>query len=202
MNIVIRDFIGKSLMEMIENNVNLKLLYKNRVNIPNDNNFLNGYFNDYPLEFSCAMLKPQKEWIPIFLHEYCHFKQWKEKSILWEDLKKIQNKLWKWIDHKIELDSEELREVISITINIELDCEKRVVKLIKKNKLNYINIEEYINSANTYIGFYHILEENRKWYIKAPYEFKKIRNTMPNVFLNNYDVLPVRSIDLVNKCCF
>ena len=46
MDIVIRDFIGKSLMEMIENNVNLKLLYKNMVNIPNDNNFLNGYFND------------------------------------------------------------------------------------------------------------------------------------------------------------
>jgi hypothetical protein len=86
MNDKIKSFIGNALVEMIENKVNLKLLRKNRVNIENDDSFLNGYFNENPLEFSCAMSKPQKEWIPIFLHEYCHFKQWKEKTSIWEDL--------------------------------------------------------------------------------------------------------------------
>jgi hypothetical protein len=107
-----------------------------------------------------------------------------------------------WIDHKIELNDRELKEVITVTRNLELDCEKRVIKLVEKNGLNFINVKEYIQSANTYIGFYTILADTRKWYLKAPYEINEVISSMPNKFLSNYDILSIKYHDLVMKHCF
>lgn len=192
---------SEALMEMIEDKVGINLERKNRV-LMNGEDPVNGFFNEKPLEFNCAMSKPQKEWVPIFLHEYCHYKQYKEKSKFWNDLDKIENGLWDWLNHKKELDSKELLEAITITRNLELDCEKRVVKLVEKYGLSCININEYIQLANTYILFYTLLIKTRKWYVKAPYECKEVIDTVPNKFLNSYDIVPQKYELAVMKNCF
>ena len=101
-----------------------------------------------------------QSWVETLLHEYCHFLQWKEKSKLW--IKYMKN------------------PSIKNTTNLEIDCEKRTIKLIKKLKLEaYIDVKKYAQGANSYITFYHIYERTGKWYQKAPFEIQDIYAQMP-----------------------
>ena len=41
-----------------------------------------GYFLYDPLELKCATKRSDKKWISLLMHEYCHFRQYIEKSEL------------------------------------------------------------------------------------------------------------------------
>jgi hypothetical protein len=199
MNDKIKKFISEALIEMIENKVSINLLRKNIIDM--NGTYVNGFFDSKPLSFNCAMAKPQKEWTLIFLHEYNHYKQFKENTKEWNDFTKFGYKLWDWLDNKIELDSNELKETISSTRNLELDCEKRVVKTIEKYKLDCIDIKHYIKLSNVYILFYSLLPITRKWYSKAPYDIKSIVDTVTDSFLDNYDIVPKNfELEVVKNC--
>ena len=64
MNKKIRQFIGEAILEMVDSKVSINLLRTRRIKL-SENMYTNGGFNEEPLEFSCAMSKPQKEWIQI-----------------------------------------------------------------------------------------------------------------------------------------
>lgn len=201
----IEEFIGKAIVELLDNKVGIQLLRKRRVQFGDKKEDLsNGFFNDKPLEFACAMSKPQKDWIPIFLHEFCHFRQWKEQVKVWTDLGKYnaEDKLWDWLDGKENLSKIELKRVAMIVRDMELDCEKRVVKLVNKYGLDCIKVSEYVRAANSYVLFYNVLIKTKKWYITAPYECKQILDTVPDKFLDNYNCLPDRYETMVMKYCF
>jgi len=201
MNNKVKKFIGEALIEMIENKVSINLLRKNIINI--NDTCVNGFFSSKPLTFNCAMAKLQKDWVPIFLHEYCHYKQYKENSKKWDDFIRIGGyKIWNWLNYEIELDNAELIQIINVARDLELDCEKRVVKIIEKHGLNCININKHIKLSNTYILFYSLLPKTRKWYSKAPYDFKSIIDIVSDKFLDNYDIVP-KDFELeVLKNCF
>lgn len=76
-----------------------------------------------------------KIFISTLIHEYCHFLQWKNQITVWKKYEK--NK--------------------SLKLELEKDCEKKTVKLIKKLKLeNELNLKDYIQNANTILWFYKI----------------------------------------------
>jgi len=78
---------------------------------------------------------------------------------------------------------------------LELDCEKRAVKNIKKYNLP-VNIETYIQKANSYILFYNYVKETRQWSKpgNAPYALKnkELWSLCPTKFMPDsyYEKIP------------
>ena len=77
--------------------------------------------------------------------------------------------------------------------NLELDNEKRAVKIIKKFDLD-IDIDRYIKKANAYVLFYNRLLATRKWATpkNSPYSNQRIIEKMPRYFMKDYSTLSKR----------
>lgn len=137
---------------------NVKLVLKNTIKIKlSDNIYVGGYFweGNKENELACAMNSP--EYMDLFVHEYSHMEQWIEKTPLWKNID--ANAIDEWLEGK---EIKFIKNKIDKIKYMELDCEKRAVKNIKKHKLP-INIERYIQKANSYILFYNYMKETRRW---------------------------------------
>ena len=110
-------------------------------------------------------------YVPTMIHEYCHFTQWVEQCPAWVSY--IEHDSGNYFD--LWLDGENISNIdfhIRNIVNMELDNEKRSVKMIKKFGLeNIINPKLYIRQANAYLLFYFWVLRTRKWYNpkKTPY---------------------------------
>lgn len=197
-------FIQHALIEMILHKVEIQLIQQNSVSCGHEDSCA-GFFDDDPKPvFVCAMGCAQRDWIPIFIHEYCHFLQWKEQSKIWINFQKIDKGciLDKWISGKIELSTESIKKVCNASRDIELDCEKRSVEIIKRFDLEF-NIDEYIQKSNSYILYFNLIPNKRCWFTKeSPTNIKKITDIMSTKFLKNYNRTPKKYTQLVNKYCF
>jgi hypothetical protein len=127
-----------------------------------------GYFDYSGKEFVVAL--KNRKGFEIMIHEYCHFLQWKENRKYFLKLIKDCGILFDWLDGKF-YKKKIINEAVRGVIELEWDCEKRAIELIKKYKLD-VDIEEYSQSANCYLLFYHIVRKYRKWYKNAPYNTK------------------------------
>lgn len=199
MNQTMKSFISDSILDMVNSNVKIILSNKNDVLFCTDSmDRSNGYFCGNPREFCVAVNKPQKQWLPVFIHEYNHFLQWKEKSKEWFDCRDYF--FDPWLSGK-EYARRTINVGIRTIINVELDCEKRSVQMIKDRNLP-INIDDYIKKANAYVLFYSIIKEKREWYNVSPYDVSEIIDVMPNYFLDDYSKPPQKYKKLVLKHCF
>ena len=85
-----------------------------------------------------------------------------------------------WIQNK-KINSKKAIEAFHNTILLELDCEKRTVKKIKKYKLNF-DIDIYVQKANAYLYGYGVSFKKKIW-PSRPYERPSVINKMPKSFL-------------------
>ena len=159
-----------------------------------------GYFDsdgEIPT-LAVATGRGSKFWITILVHESCHMEQWAEDSYLWQQTNTMY-KIDEWLTGK-EFPKEEIDEAINSARSLELDCEKRAVKKIRKWKLP-ISKEEYIQKSNAYILFYNYMKKVRKWSTpeRSPYRSKKIYTFMPDKFLRNYSKLPKYAEEIFDK---
>lgn len=157
-----------------------------------------GFFDSNLKILSVATGHPIKFWFSTLLHEYNHLLQYIENP------KKFDGggiDLWKWISGDIKATKKEARLAINYSRDMELDCEKRTVKLIKSLPELDMDIDEYIMSGNAYLYFYSIVYKYRKWSIKPPYKIKEIVELMPNKFLKSYWKMPKGYEELVIKYC-
>ena len=145
-----------------------------------------GYFDGDKLVVACG--KPEKEWLAILVHESCHMDQWIRKVNVWKKSAELDvTDEWLGGDN---FRKKTINESIRRSIMLELDCEKRSLKKIKKFGLP-INIRQYIQRANAYILFYLYLKKTRKW-APASYKDRRIYSRMPRRLLRSYRVLPRR----------
>lgn len=148
-----------------------------------------GYFSDdsdgtKPV-LACAMGQPNFEKaLTLFAHESSHLDQWSEKNDLWMKSSGISI-IDYWLEGK-NVDEKKLDEAIKTTIDLELDCEKRTIKKMKKYKIPF-DVTEYKQRANAYILFYNYVKKHRKWSNPGnpPYG-DKIYSHAPKRWLNNY----------------
>jgi len=152
---------------------------------------VNGYFSDdsegdIP-KLAVAIGKDPEMWLPVLVHEYCHMRQWHKQIPEWVNCEVFGESpyelLDRWISREIELDPPVLEEVIDKIMTLELDCEKRAVKMIKKYKLP-LDRDLYIQKANAYVCFYNLVAQERKWYTpgREPYNIPEIVAQMPTNF--------------------
>jgi hypothetical protein len=171
-----------------------------------DDSWSRGFWDDNnnkELVLKCATKREPEQWLPVFAHEYCHFRQWRDRCQVWHDNRKITSAEWSDILHNVPMKKQRLIKVITAVRNIELDCEKRTVKLFKKFKLPDSFIKEYIRNANVYIFYQTYLLEYRRWYrkkgIPVPYENPNLLKLVNTTFYKDYDVIPSNLLKAFRK---
>jgi hypothetical protein len=170
---------------------------------------VSGLFDSDNLELTVNTNKPTEDWISIMIHESCHMDQHIEQCKEWTNLDvkghDATTLLDMWLQHVIDLNPEQLKNVIDRVLEMELDCEKRSVEKIKKYKLP-INVKEYTQKANAYMYFYRALAKTRKWTnkSKSPYSLTNIWKQMPSKLLNSQADYKESNllVDLIVSECF
>ena len=165
----------------------------------------NGFFDEEHMELACSCGKPRKLWLPILVHEYSHFEQWRDQCRAWTggDLgnKDSSGEMFAWISGK-RLPKRLVHLYVTKTRQLELDCEKRALKNIKKFKLP-LDAKAYCQRANSYIHFHNYIEQSRKWYKvgQEPYAVKEVYGAMPTHLNGNASRTPRKYFDLFEKYC-
>ena len=129
-------------------------------------NQIAGYFSDEGKELLVCINEPN--WIETLVHEFCHFLQFKEQDPLYTSLDQgdsnYLSEVWEWLDNKHEfISTKRKNEAFRKIIDMELDCERRSVEMIKRFKLP-INLEDYTYTAFVYIHFYNFCKKYRAWF--------------------------------------
>lgn len=195
----------RELLKFIKNDAKeyrIKLFFgkcKN-VKIPRSNIRSSGFFSEVDRLLAVATGVPENVWIPILLHEYCHMQQSKEQLDIWKNDR--SEDLDYWLDGKVEKTTQEIEDMVFSTLNIELDCEKRVIEFIKRHNID-IDVEVYAKKSNAYVYFYHIIKNHRKWYNtdRKPYNIEAVWSKMPSHFENDYSTIPLHYEALLLTCC-
>lgn len=133
-----------------------------------------GWFDSTNKEFIVAM--KGSNGFPTLIHEYSHFLQWRDKKRYYNKLLKSCSIVFNWIDGKFHR-KDVVEQAIKDTIELEWDCEMGALELIHKYDLD-VNLKKYIQCANAYIMFYHIIHNTRQWCKRSPYS-DEIKRSMP-----------------------
>ena len=183
-----QEFIKHVKQECKKHNVKCVLKNTKTVKLTDDNDRCSGYFDEESLVV--AMNRPDA--LQILVHEYCHLTQWVEQCDSWVASVKNEShdKLYRWLAGD---DIKDIKKAISICRDLELDNEKRAIKMIKRFNLP-IDIDIYIKKANAYVQYYNYLPISRKWCSpkNTPYKNNRLVELMSSKFNMNYDKLTKR----------
>jgi hypothetical protein len=198
----IQSFVAKSIMHLVEKGFTVRLINEKRVKI-SKGFYSSGYCCDVDKELVVAVGKDAELWFEIFVHEYCHFLQWEDKA--YEDGEAyVWDSFDRWISGRKSLVPRTVNKYVDIIRECEMDCEKRVVALIKKHNLP-MDVDQYIQKANVYGLFYSVVAKHRKWYSpgkEAPTEIDELIQMMPTTFLSSWDDIPPEFEKIVVARCF
>jgi hypothetical protein len=155
-----------------------------------------GYFCEETMKLVVA--GKSKDWLGILVHEYAHLTQWQDKNTnIWKTGSTGVTNLDDWLGGK---KIRSVKKAIEWSRDLELDNEKRSVKLIKKWKLP-VDLNDYIKKANAYIQFYNYMRYSKRWSRpgNAPYSNKVIYEAMPPNFRMNYKKMSDKYLKLYKE---
>lgn len=143
-------------------------------------------------EFAIAMKHHMS--FEIILHEYCHFLQWRDDRKLWNRSMATYDVLFDWISYPslvaspfikdCKITTEQLDQSLHDILEIEHDCERRVLKMVKNCPIEDFDTDKYIRASNAYLWSYHLNRELRMR-PKTPIYSQELLEHMPNVFNND-----------------
>lgn len=150
-----------------------------------------GYFDADNKVLAVSMNR--RDSLGILVHEYCHLTQWEDGIELWDKAGDSLVKLNDWLDGKRVY---KIAKHLAIARDLELDNERRSVRMIRKWKLS-IDVQDYIRKANAYVHFYNWMYYTRSWSMagKAPYDNRIIVKTMSSKFNMKYHEMPRKVFD-------
>lgn len=147
----------------------------------------------------------------VMLHEAQHMEQWHENCKSWREHMlnstiSAEDLMFLWIDKKIELKPAQARRYAQLSANVELDCERRTVRLIRKLRREgktTLEVGNYIQKANSYVMFWLMVGKSRQWYEigRRPYELPEVYSEFPTTFNLDYTKLPKRFERLYEQHC-
>lgn len=151
-----------------------------------------GYFDSHNKQLVVAANR--EDFIEILAHEYGHLTQWAENCPEWVACEPTVDHIERW------LAGERIRNVfvhIRSMRDLELDNEKRVIKLIREFDLP-IDVKRYTKKANGYVYFYTWMMKTRRWSSieNSPYSNDAIIDAMPEEFQEDYEDIPQNVIDV------
>jgi hypothetical protein len=198
-------FFTDCLIQLKSYNVEIKFTTNKKVFVDFDNTYTKGFFDDSsnprkPI-LACSVSGDLEEWITVFAHEFCHFLQWKEKKKIWQEYSKLDGDILERCINNKPIKKQTLEKYLNCVRDMELDCEKRTVKLLKKYKLP-IDYKKYIQAANIYVHYYNYIKICRSWYTKngmPPYQIKEILDSVKPEFYKSYSEIPENLLLLFQK---
>jgi hypothetical protein len=145
-----------------------------------------GYFDDEGGKLVVAMKSPLA--LEILVHEFGHLTQYVDNCKPWRNLGNSLDKMTDWLQGKDIRNSD---KYINVAREMELDNEKRSVQIIKDFNLN-IDIDSYIQKANSYVYFYNWMKTTRRWSSSSnsPYKNQRLIEVMPKTFQKSYRTIP------------
>jgi hypothetical protein len=161
----------------------------------------NGYFDEDRKTLAISVNHALKDWLCVLVHEYCHSLQYQEKDPIWINGGDSYNKFFEWLGGETRLSKKDLNYHCRKALMIELDCERRTVKMIKKYNLP-ISQSEYCRRASAYIYFYLFVKKMKRWYKigKEPYRNDNILKLMPSNLDGSYSRLNKKILSLYMEC--
>jgi len=169
-------FITKVVKELLSNGFSVFLHNKESLN------GYGGWFGTDTGEEEFVVAMKHHMGFEIFIHEYCHFLQWKYDRAFWDSSTEYYDVLFDWIENKDMIVADEILDKSLHTIlAIEHDCESRVLKLVELNPIENFDKDKYIRAVNSYLWSYHINKELRKR-PKNPIYTERLLASMPNTF--------------------
>jgi hypothetical protein len=169
-------FITKVVKELLYNGFSVFLHNKESLN------GYGGWFGTDTGEEEFVVAMKHHMGFEIFIHEYCHFLQWKYNRAFWDSSTEYYDILFDWIENKDMIVADEILDKSLHTIlAIEHDCESRVLKLVELNPIENFDKDKYIRAVNSYLWSYHINKELRKR-PKNPIYTERLLASMPNTF--------------------
>lgn len=183
----------------IKNKIKLNLDF-NSSHIDMAGSMVNGYFSDeidgdYESILAVGCGKDSSLWAPILLHEYCHSCQWVENKFWFQKASESIGEFFEWVDGVAE-GSVDPEPLMKISLQVESDCEARVIKLINElGFANEITTDTYAQRANSYITFYKYILLTKKWYKagKEPYNQESVWSLFPQTIdLDGSELTPER----------
>ena len=192
-------------MEMIKNGIGVEFVNKHEIQFDNDNPLTGcaGYFCHHERQLKICFSKIKLEqWLGNYIHEYCHFLQWKMNSPKWtrcEELEQITD-YDSWLSGDIEYNKRQLDTRTTSMQLMELEAEKWAVDIINKFKLP-INTDTYIRKANVYILGYRIALDKRKWFTQSTSQPEVLKEA-PNTFIKSVKNVPTKLYKTIEQYCF
>ena len=175
MNEGIKKLIADTAAKCVQNKIEFHITNTHAVNA--DGIITSGYFDDTSL----VVAGGKKDWVDVLAHESCHMDQFLEKDLIYMGSNDSLAAIDDWLVGKEFSNTTLIRKFIDV-IKMELDCEKRTVKKLKKYKI-YSDTTQYIKQVNAYLFGYWATFRDRVW-CPFPYNNKKIVNKMPNKFVS------------------
>jgi hypothetical protein len=155
------------------------------------------YFDskDRPIIKVATGKKTRKESLGILVHEYSHFLQWSTNCKLWQEFENAEFNFQDVISNP-----QKNKKNILLLLKLELDCEKRSVRLIKKN--NLLDDRYYCKVANSILYKYAYLYLHNKWPTNSMVGDAEILNSAPEKLLARYEDYFNIPEDIINKFSF
>ena len=158
---------------------------------------IGGLFDAYSKTLSVAAGGLHRNWLPTFIHELQHAKQYLAQTRAWTDVCNLYKGedalgvLFNWLDGKEYPDSI-VYKAVRLTQAIELDAERKTVnEMINTGLSNHIDVLKYTRDANGYIYMHNIIYMFRKWTHEDFTENDIVNKSLPDHFNNDYSKLPM-----------
>lgn len=151
-----------------------------------------GYFSDDDRVLVVATGCSEEKWLGVLVHELCHLHQWVEDCPAWKNCSfrgdNSNNLMDAWLLRKVDLEPNMLKRVIYAIQDMEMNCEQRAWRLIKRFNLS-IDPQRYIQEANAYVWQYYVVRKLCLWSQSGrhPARIKEIVDKMPTHFMKYYE---------------
>lgn len=173
MNEKLARFLGQSILKYKD----LKITFVPSESIKNFQATTTGWASSKEIRIATAL--DIESWVSVFVHETCHVDQARQRPEWHDAMELAVGKLDHWLAGN-KMDS--IDSVVSHVIEMEWDCERRTVRKIKHNELP-LDLEDYIQKANSYILGYHWTRAHRKW-CQCSYKKESIWKSMPKKLIS------------------
>lgn len=152
-----------------------------------DGNKFGGWFCPVKKQLHCSFPnKLQTKFVELLIHESCHMDQFLNQTPKWV---KEQNNdslsiFWEWLKNPTKININP--HLLNVQL-MEAECEQLSIQKIIDLDLG-INTQQYTQKANSYLLFYSVLKETKKWCDYPPYKFKDIWRGLPDKILSNFEI--------------
>lgn len=159
-------FLGKAVAEMIEDKISIKFINRKNESKHQDSSFSAPPFSDFTINY-WHKKSNSEDWKCDFIHEYCHYLQWKLENDKWGQ--PYENAYTTFNDYFNNKDRKCISpSVIEKVVEVEVDCGLKVAKLLRRKRIKF-DTKRYFKYNNLYILCYSAMVKYKTFNI--PYEF-------------------------------